>query len=375
MLRDVNCINKHGAMQVETKVVHMVAQHGLDVSWTAQMSVQSELAREALLDAPTVALSYVAMLTYIALALGSWDFSRPWTEHVVASRALLGLAGVAVVVCSVLGGMGICSAFGVSASLIVMEVVPFLTLAIGVDNMFLLATEESLQPRSVPVGERVTHALVAIGPSITLSTLCEALAFLTAALTNVPAVRNFALVAAATIMLDFCLQITAFVAILVLDCERMRNGYADLLPCICLVPEESVTESEAFEAEQLSDSELPDPDALVGTRYFRVADALGNAPSGAHALLSHSLRSLHEHLLSRPTGKLAVLCVALIASVAAVISVSHVSIGLDQQVALPQDSYLQKYFRCCSPSSQIHAKTSSMARWLHLHVLTATCVQ
>lgn len=332
-------------MQVETKVVNMVAQHGLDVSWTAQISVQSELFRESLLDAPTVALSYAAMLTYVALALGSWDFSRPWTEHVVASRALLGLAGVAVVVCSVLGGMGVCSTFGVSASLIVMEVVPFLTLAIGVDNMFLLATEESLQPRSVPVRERVTHALVAVGPSITLSTLCEALAFLTAALTKVPAVRNFALVAAAAIVLDFCLQITAFVAILVLDCERMRDGYADLLPCVCLLPEESVTESDAFEVEHLSEGELPDPDILVGTGSVRAADALGNVPSGAHALLSRSLGALHEHLLSKSTGKLAILCVALMTSVAAVISISHVSIGLDQQVALPQDSYLQQYFR------------------------------
>lgn len=335
-------------VQVEAKIVPLVQQQGLNVSWSAEISVQSELARESLLDAPTVALSYVAMLTYIALALGRgpWDLSAPWNKRVVESRVMLGLAGVAVVVCSVLGGMGICSTFGVSASLIVMEVVPFLALAIGVDNMFLLATEESLQPRSVPVRECVARALVAVGPSITLSTLCEVLAFLTAALTSVPAVRNFALVAAAAITLDFCLQITAFVAILVLDCERMRDGYADMLPCLCLLPEESTTVSEAFEVEQLSEGEEPESDILAGTGSVVAAgDAPSSDPSGAHALLSHALGALHEHVLSTARGKLVILCVAVVASAAAAISISHVSIGLDQQVALPQDSYLQHYFR------------------------------
>eukprot|EP00892_Ulva_mutabilis_P006437 jgi/Ulvmu1/4165/UM019_0144.1 len=331
-----------------TKIARLAAQHDLDVSWSTESSVQSELLRESLLDAPTVALSYLAMLTYIALALGRgpWDCSSPWTRRVVQSRVLLGVAGVGVVVLSVLSGLGVCSAAGVSASLIVMEVVPFLALAIGVDNMFLIATEETLQPHNLQVRERVARALVAVGPSIMLSTLCEVLAFLTAALTSVPAVRNFALVAAAAILIDFCLQITAFVAILVLDCERMRDGYADVLPCVRILREESVHESEAFEVEQLSEEDVPTPEALevhVQTGGHNV-DNLGQQPSGVHATLSHSLGSLHEHVLSQSISKMVILSVAIVSSIAAIISISRISIGLDQQVALPQDSYLQEYY-------------------------------
>lgn len=333
-------------MQVMTKIVPMVEARSLDVSWSAEVSVQSELERESFLDVPTVALSYVAMLIYVTLALGRgpWDTSSTWKNHFVHSRALLALAGVAIVAMSVLGGMGICSMLGVSASLIVIEVVPFLALAIGVDNMFLLATEEALQAQRIPVRDGVANALAAVGPSITFSTCCEILAFLTAGLINVPAVRDFALVAAASILLDFCLQITAFVAILVLDCERMRDGYADVLPCLLLSTEESLDDTESFHAGNLPDSELPDPDSLATAVSHDEATPV-DTPPGAYALVSRGLGALHETVLSKAWGKMAILCFAVIASVIAAISVSHISVGLDQQVALPQDSYLQQYFR------------------------------
>jgi Niemann-Pick C1 protein len=40
---------------------------------------------------------------------------------------------------SVAGAMGLCSLFGIWSTLIIMEVIPFLALAVGVDNMFVLA--------------------------------------------------------------------------------------------------------------------------------------------------------------------------------------------------------------------------------------------
>jgi Niemann-Pick C1 protein len=51
----------------------------------------------------------------------------------------LGAAGVLIVAASVAGALGLCSMFGMWSTLIVMEVIPFLVLAVGVDNMFVLA--------------------------------------------------------------------------------------------------------------------------------------------------------------------------------------------------------------------------------------------
>jgi len=56
----------------------------------------------------------------------------------VDSKIVLGLAGVTVVFLSVLASLGFFSYVGVPATLIIVEVVPFLVLAVGVDNIFIL---------------------------------------------------------------------------------------------------------------------------------------------------------------------------------------------------------------------------------------------
>lgn len=333
---------------MEEEIVPKAKELGLSVSWSSESSVQRELARESFLDAATVALSYVAMLIYIGIALGKYS-ARPQAdacrERIVKSRCLLGLSGVAVVLCSVLGGLGICSAMGISASLIVMEVVPFLVLAIGVDNMFLIAAEEEMQQTDLPVEERIANAMGSVGPSITMSTACEVLAFLAAAVTRVPAVRHFALVAAASVALDFLLQITAFVAFLTLDCQRMQSGCADVVPCLQLITQPSEEPVPDFEVEEESgDEDAGEASGLADHIYHH--KAADDPHSGIQAVLSRGLDRLHSSVLSTQRGKFTILCLGILLNAAALVSVSNISIGLDQQVALPKDSYLQQYYRC-----------------------------
>ena len=79
------------------------------------------------------------MLGYIALALAALPPARQVLQLFVLSRAGLGLGGVLIVAASVAGALGLCSWFGMWSTLIIMEVIPFLVLAVGVDNMFVLA--------------------------------------------------------------------------------------------------------------------------------------------------------------------------------------------------------------------------------------------
>lgn len=56
----------------------------------------------------------------------------------VDSKISLGIAGILIVLSSVACSLGIFSYFGVPLTLIVIEVIPFLVLAVGVDNIFIL---------------------------------------------------------------------------------------------------------------------------------------------------------------------------------------------------------------------------------------------
>ena len=56
----------------------------------------------------------------------------------VDMKITVGIGGVVIVMSSVACSIGVFGFIGVPATLIIMEVVPFLVLAVGVDNIFIL---------------------------------------------------------------------------------------------------------------------------------------------------------------------------------------------------------------------------------------------
>jgi hypothetical protein len=64
------------------------------------------------------------------------------------------------------------------------------------------------------------------------------------------------------------------------------------------------------------------------------------------APLATVLMALHKYVLSRPLGKLLVLGCCITGGMLSCASIARISTGLDQAVALPEDSYLQAYYRC-----------------------------
>lgn len=68
---------------------------------------------------------------------------RDWTSLIflplqVDSKISLGIAGILIVLSSVASSLGIFSYVGIPLTLIVIEVIPFLVLAVGVDNIFII---------------------------------------------------------------------------------------------------------------------------------------------------------------------------------------------------------------------------------------------
>lgn len=112
------------------------------------------------------------------------------------------------------------------------EVVPFLILAIGVDNMFLICRAEREIPAFVTdVDLRIAFGLKEIGPSVFTAAFCESLAFFIGMLTDQPATLNFCLVAGLGVLVDFILQMTIFVGVLALDNRRIKANRGDIICC------------------------------------------------------------------------------------------------------------------------------------------------
>jgi Niemann-Pick C1 protein len=264
---------------------------GLKISYSTGISLEEEINKSTNMDVKIVVLSYLAMLFYVALTLGGgysgrdeegviaslrrWaaNFPRRLSPHLpgkvfIGSKFMLGLFGICLVILSVASSVGLFSAIGVKVTLIIAEVIPFLVLAVGVDNVFILVHEldrqnlqhgpnaaspeqgslyhtpvsptsrrsqfdsshtESVDAASLPLylppEERVARTLAKMGPSILLSSVTEIIAFALGALVPMPAVRNFALYAAGSVLLNALLQVTVFVSAMVLDLRRVEVSW------------------------------------------------------------------------------------------------------------------------------------------------------
>lgn len=66
---------------------------------------------------------------------------------------------------------------------------------VGVDNMCILVHAVKRQPLESPLEQRLSDALVEVGPSITLASLSEILAFAVGSFVTMPACRVFSMFA------------------------------------------------------------------------------------------------------------------------------------------------------------------------------------
>ncbi|KAI9659604.1 MAG: hypothetical protein M1831_003685 [Alyxoria varia] len=293
-------------------------ERGLRLSFTTESSLEEELNDTSNTDANIVIVSYVIMFLYASLALGSTTLAvrqvlRKPATALVQSKFMLGVVGIVIVLLSVSASVGLFSACGVKVTLIIAEVIPFLVLAIGVDNIFLIVHEFERVNISHPddqVEERIARALGRMGPSILLSGSMEAIAFALGAFVGMPAVRNFAIYAAGAVVINALLQVTMFVSALALNQRRVEAGRADCVPCVQVRP-----------AVGLYEDDVPEDGGLQRFIRRKYAPALlGNRTKVAVTTLFFGLFAAGLALL--PAVKL----------------------GLDQRIAIPSGSYLISYF-------------------------------
>uniref|UniRef100_A0A7N8X4R3 Niemann-Pick disease, type C1 n=1 Tax=Mastacembelus armatus TaxID=205130 RepID=A0A7N8X4R3_9TELE len=216
----------------------------LTIAFSAERSVEDEIDRESNSDISTIVISYVIMFIYISLALGHiQSFSRVMVD----SKISLGIAGILIVLSSVAASLGIFSYAGVPLTLIVIEVIPFLVLAVGVDNIFIIVQTYQRDERmpQEELHQQIGRILGDVAPSMFLSSCSETVAFFLGALSNMPAVRTFSLFAGLAIFIDFLLQISCFVSLLGLDARRQEENRLDIICCVKL-PEGQTTKTDGF---------------------------------------------------------------------------------------------------------------------------------
>uniref|UniRef100_A0A6G1S848 Niemann-Pick C1 protein n=1 Tax=Aceria tosichella TaxID=561515 RepID=A0A6G1S848_9ACAR len=348
----------------EKKFIELLTDYqdpNLKLRFYSERSIEDEIDRQSQSDIFTIAISYLVMFVYVAISLGR---STNFRTFFIESRIVLGLGGILIVLASVLSSIGILSFLGAKATLIIIEVIPFLVLAVGVDNIFILvqALQRSTHmPNQVDctVEERISNVVGEVAPSLLLASLSESACFLIGTLTPMPAVRIFAMTASLALILDFILQMTVFISLLTLDTKRQLAGRYDLLCCLrasktsqkSLINSPDVGSAHSLPRPELSSSSsdnitTPMTSPNIDSHESRLS---ANAPKfifpqGEHDPLYRVFESYIAPALMKPIVRIISIVVFIAWLCVSLVVIRHIDVGLDQTMSVPEDSYMQDYF-------------------------------
>ncbi|XP_044253675.1 NPC intracellular cholesterol transporter 1 isoform X1 [Tribolium madens] len=280
----------------------------MEIAFTSERSIEDELDRESQSDVVTILISYIIMFAYIAVSLGQVNTC---SRLLIDSKITLGLGGVLIVLASVVSSVGLFGFVGLPATLIIIEVIPFLVLAVGVDNIFILVQthqREGKRPTETHA-QHIGRTLGQVGPSMLLTSVSESCCFFLGSLSDMPAVRAFALYAGMALLFDFLLQITCFVSLLSLDTIRQASNRFD----ICCF--------------------------IKGSKKENIPQV------NQEGLLYSFFKSIYVPFLMNRFVRAFVMIVFFGWLCSSIAVVPHIEIGLDQELSMPEDSYVLKYFK------------------------------
>lgn len=342
----------------------------LRVDYMAQRSIQDALDSQNKASIANVGISYAVMLTYIAVALGYWSK--------VHSKGLVALVGIVIVGVSIAVSIGFCSAIDIPLTLIITDVIPFLLVAIGVDNMFIISNQFwfrcRVHQRQVhrpltreQIAQAMSEALGEVGGTIFLAGASEGFAFSLGALTEMPAVRAFCLYSGVAILCNLMMQVTVFVAVLSLDARRAADRRYDFLPCFQYeqdkddyenpIVEQGVDDPDSplvqrRETNEIQISFYDSVTARETTMTMSVAEYVKhreNTRDGGLLGLGRLVRTVIRRfyvpvILNRVVQIVVVLGFILFSAMCLVFVCPNVKLGLKQSDPVPDDSYLRSMF-------------------------------
>lgn len=274
-------------------------------------------------------VGYGLMLVYAVITQLRRDGCLP------AAHSCMGLAfaGVLTVTFASVAGLGLATWFSIEFNAATTQIVPFLTLGIGVDNMFMLL--HNYHDVVLMTGRNELGMLMReTGMSILCTSINNILSFLAGTMLPIPALRSFCAQSSILLTFNFISILTLYPALISLDLRRRKSGKRDLLCCIytetsdesySMITKPAVQEKKTVGAEPTAYRNLisrPDKDI----------DDDEPIPYSLHA----AIRNFYIPFIEKKSTKIMVVIGSLGLILAAIIGMQQASIGLELSDVLPE---------------------------------------
>lgn len=307
----------------------------IDVSWYASSDL-SRLLLEASRSQISLVLAGYALVLVVTVAYTSFDWNAAGRALRISRKPPGPLAGAVALVSlglslwAALGLIGMLSSISpVQVNPTSIQILPFLSLGTGINAFFVLGEYVTVAVQSAgpnwSIESVMGQAMGQGGLSIACSSLASVSGFLLAAVTPIPAIRDFGIQVAISLALNLLVNCTCTPAAQVLTLRRMARGQGDLL--LDLIS--------SCCRERHRCSEMAPADGLEAKKPLGEAAGTPEEPSAGHRLL-----------LAVFTGRWPrALLVLLFAGLAgfATSGIPRVTPGLDLKDVVPSNSYLHSF--------------------------------
>ncbi|XP_063713445.1 NPC intracellular cholesterol transporter 1-like [Symsagittifera roscoffensis] len=179
-------------------------------------------------DLQFLAGGYFLVIIYLIMALGKFNRRD--------QKIYMAICGIVCIGMSMGISYGLSSAFGLFYSPL-HNILPFLLLGIGVDDMFVfVAAWDNLgaHEKTLPLREKIGHMTKHAGVSILITSLTDFAAFTIGAITIIPALRSFCIFAALGILGIFSVTLFLFAGCFAYDQKRTAASRDACLCCLRL---------------------------------------------------------------------------------------------------------------------------------------------
>jgi len=330
----------------------------------AARSNGDEFMRSLVQDLPLIPLMLCIMFAFTCLVF--------YRKDPVQSRTMLGIGSVITIFLSILSGHGLMFIIGIPFTNLSM-ILPFIVIGIGLDDTFIITSEYFRTDPRKPTVKRIHETMESVAMSIFITTCTTSLAFIFGIMSKVPAIYWLCYYAFPTIIFDFLYQITLFIAMLVIDENRIRAKRRDM--CICFTYNASDTTSSSIRNDDNDLNSLDDTDNIhkdkldytvitapeeirkgsddEGERTITAAiesptkttkkDTAVGSPSAAPALLVDRIMTRYSDILLTPVMKVVVLIIFGVLFIACAYSTTFLEQAFKPTDLVPDDSYVKNF--------------------------------
>ncbi|KAI6235773.1 Patched domain-containing protein 3 [Aphelenchoides besseyi] len=206
---------------VEKFLLHEFRSDLITYSFAHYQSLEDGLNENAERFVPNFVISFTSLSIFCIICSFTLKKGSSGLD-LIRSKPYLACAGLFNTLLSLGSAFGVMLMIGVPYN-VINTIIPFLIIAIGIDDMFIMNACWDQTDHSLPTQERMAQMMEKAGVAVSITNITDILSFLIGCITELPGIEVFCLYAFASVAFCYVYQLTYFAGFMAIMGEAERE--------------------------------------------------------------------------------------------------------------------------------------------------------